>query len=78
MFCLTWLLRPPPPPPPIPRSLLPLLRWKGVDIESVAWDVGNTDTNSTGTFLIGTADGQIYETVIESKKCKKFTSVRLA
>lgn len=49
---------------------------QGVEVESVAWDGSNTDSASTGSFLVGAADGNIYETIIEAKKCKKFTSVR--
>lgn len=44
-----------------------LAKMKGIVIESVAWDKSNTDTTNTGAILIGTKNGQIFETWIEAK-----------
>jgi hypothetical protein len=47
-----------------PRALT---KMKGIVIESVAWDMQNEDTSITGEILIGSRDGRIFETVIDSK-----------
>jgi hypothetical protein len=49
---------------------------KGLEIESVAWDVRNESVDTTGTFLVGTADGNIVEVVIENKREKRVVQVR--
>ncbi|KAH3742880.1 vacuolar protein sorting protein 18 [Pelomyxa schiedti] len=46
----------------------PLPRCKGVRIESVAWDLQNTDARSTKEFLVGTNQGRIFEACIEAAK----------
>jgi hypothetical protein len=45
-------------------------------VESVAWDPAVVQSSTTGPFYVGTADGVIYEGLIEKRKCKKFTVVR--
>lgn len=46
------------------RQPKPLSKLKGVQIESVAWNA-STPTSSTREILLGTTDGNIYETYIE-------------
>ncbi|KAH3760124.1 vacuolar protein sorting protein 18 [Pelomyxa schiedti] len=43
-----------------------LPRCKGVKIESVAWDLQNTDPKSTKEILVGTSQGKVFEACIDS------------
>ena len=51
-----------------------LTKAKGHLIEVVAWNRANTSDTSTGEILLGTSDGAIYETVIQSQDEGRFFS----
>ena len=44
----------------------------------MAWDPDNTATDTTGTLLFGSNDGQVCEAVIEDRKEKKCIAVSAA
>lgn len=49
-----------------------LTKMKGILVESVAWDKISSDMNSTGTILIGTSKGKIFETIIDALNERSF------
>lgn len=51
---------------------------QGVEVTCMAWDPDNTATDTTGTLLFGSNDGQVCEAVIEDRKEKKCIAVSTA
>eukprot|EP01107_Rhizomastix_libera_P017389 TRINITY_DN8148_c0_g1_i1.p1 TRINITY_DN8148_c0_g1~~TRINITY_DN8148_c0_g1_i1.p1 ORF type:complete len:1023 (-),score=218.11 TRINITY_DN8148_c0_g1_i1:3059-6127(-) len=45
-----------------------LLKWKGLPIESIAWDTYNKDINNPGTLLVGTTNGKVFQATVDDKK----------
>jgi hypothetical protein len=45
-----------------------ITKMKGVVVDAIAWDRGNSDPLTTKEILVGTSKGRIYETSIEASE----------
>jgi len=57
------------------QNVCNLTRFKGVVIDSVAWDIHNRNEHTTGAILIGSKDGIIYECEIAQGRERAFKQI---